>query len=226
VIDMLATWKDLCLDAHDPAALARFWAGATGLSVGSSGDDVWLDGPTPGHRIWVNQVDRSASLHNRIHLDVYAASLDDLVEQGARVLSPAEETGFTWSVLSDPEGGEFCAFLRAPDVLPSYRLHGIVIGCVDPEPVARWWGRVFGVDVVENEDWWTLEGVTPDEVLTLDFVPVDEAPRRPQRVHWDVTGQVDELLAAGATSRWETAGWTVLADPEGNDFCVFEPLTH
>jgi hypothetical protein len=42
-------------------------------------------------------------------------------------------------------------------------------------------------------------------------------------VHWDVVGEVDALLDAGATHLWDTQRWTTLADPEGNEFCVFPP---
>jgi hypothetical protein len=41
------------------------------------------------------------------------------------------------------------------------------------------------------------------------------------RMHWDVYGDVAELEARGATRLSEMPHWTVLADPEGNEFCVF-----
>ena len=40
-------------------------------------------------------------------------------------------------------------------------------------------------------------------------------------MHWDVLGEIEALLARGATHLWDRPGWTVLADPEGNEFCVF-----
>jgi len=46
------------------------------------------------------------------------------------------------------------------------------------------------------------------------------------RVHWDVFGDVDRLVEAGARVLRERGGdisWTVMADPEGNEFCVFDP---
>jgi hypothetical protein len=42
-------------------------------------------------------------------------------------------------------------------------------------------------------------------------------------VHWDVWGSTEELVAAGARvlrPRDDEIGWDVLADPEGNEFCV------
>jgi predicted enzyme related to lactoylglutathione lyase len=221
---VIARWKDLCLDADDPSVLGDFWAAVIGLEKDVSGaGDVSLVGPTDGHRVWVNEVQTPKRVKHRLHLDVYATSPAELVALGARVVLPAEESGFGWTVMTDPEGGEFCCFVRDPT--PGYRLHGIVIDCRDPGEQARWWGQVFGLDPVHHAEhgWWTLEGVTPDEVLTLDFVPVPEGKQVANRVHWDVVGDRDELVVVGATHRWDTRGWTVLADPEGNEFCVFAP---
>jgi hypothetical protein len=142
------------------------------------------------------------------------------------VLAPAEETGLGWTMMADPEDNEFCAFLRPAEALTTYRLHGIGVDCVDPGAQARWWGEVFGVEPVhevEHGDWWTLTGVAADDRMTLDFNAVPEPRRAPNRLHWDVVGVVDELLAHGATRLWELPRWTTLADPEGNEFCVFAP---
>jgi uncharacterized protein YndB with AHSA1/START domain len=124
--------------------------------------------------------------------------------------------------MRDPEGNEFCAFLR--DELPDYRVHGVVIDSADPERIATWWGDVLGAEVSDNAEhgggWWTVLGATPDPVLTWDFVPVPEPKTVKNRLHWDLRGNVDELLERGATYRWNRPGWTALADPEGNEFCV------
>ena len=222
----LVTWQDLCVDALDVAAQARFWAAVSGLDVADPAPPARLAGPTPRHTLWVNPVDRPHVVKNRTHLDVDCGSVEELVALGARVLAPAEETGLGWTMMADPEGNEFCAFVRAPEALPDYRLHGIGVDCVDPGAQARWWGGLFGVDPVhevDEGDWWTLNGVAADDRMTLDFNAVPEPRTQPNRLHWDVVGRVDELQARGATYLWEQPGWTVLADPEGNEFCVFAP---
>ncbi|MGI8646459.1 MAG: VOC family protein [Nocardioides sp.] len=218
----LARWKDLCLDADDQAGLGGFWAAVIGLEVETSPGKVSLEGALPSQRVWLNAVDRPKTVKNRVHLDVYAASVADLEALGATVLEPAEDTGFGWTVMADPEGGEFCCFVRAPAELPAYRLHGIGVDCVDPRAQAAWWGHVLGVAPTAHEghDWHTLEHATPDPVLTLDFAPVPEPRVGPNRVHWDLVGDSDAILAAGATHLWDTPHWAVLADPEGNEFCV------
>jgi catechol 2,3-dioxygenase-like lactoylglutathione lyase family enzyme len=219
----IVRWQDLCIDAIDVGMQSEFWAAVSGLDIADGEAPARLGGPTPAHSLWVNPVDRPHLVKNRVHLDVYCASIDDLVDLGASVLEPAEETGFGWTVMADPEGNEFCAFVRAPDRLPAYRIHGIGIDCGDAEAQARWWGELFGAEpeFQAEYDVWTLTGVAVDETMTLDFAPVPEPRTEPNRAHWDVRGDVAELLARGATHLWDQPHWTVLADPEGNEFCVF-----
>ena len=82
----LATYKDLCLDAHDPELLGAFWAGALGLEAHPAGDDsigdVKLLGPTDQHTIWVNRVPEPKTVKHRMHLDVNTESVERLVELG------------------------------------------------------------------------------------------------------------------------------------------------
>jgi Glyoxalase-like domain len=221
----IVTFQDLCLDALDVPAQARFWAAASGLDIADLDEPGKLVGSTSRHTVWINQVDRPHRVKNRVHLDIECASVDHLVALGARVLAPASETGFAWTVMADPEDNEFCAFVRDGDRLADYRLHGIAIDCVEAEPLARWWGELFGVEPTSEpgEDWWTLTGVAVDERMTLDFGPVPEPRTEPNRAHWDVVGRADEIVARGARHLWDMPRWTVLADPEGNEFCVFPP---
>jgi hypothetical protein len=219
----VARFKDLCLDAGDVGRCGEFWAAALGLDWRTMDDgDAVLTGRTPGHTIWVNRVPEPKTAKNRVHLDIYARSIAGLEALGATVIEPFPR----WTVMADPEGGEFCAFLR--DEVPAERLHGLVVDCADPESLARWWAPVYGVDVTDNGDWFTLEGVPGMPIATMDFVPVPEPKTVKNRVHWDVTvrsaDEVPLLLAAGATvlrERDGDIGWHVCADPEGNEFCVF-----
>jgi hypothetical protein len=96
--------------------------------------------------------------------------------------------------------------------------------------VAGWWGSVFGVAVTGHDDpgWFTLERLPGTAFDGMSFVAVPEPKAVKNRVHWDVFGSSDELVAAGATLlRPKTEDpepdrtWDVLADPEGNEFCAF-----
>ena len=219
----LATWQDLCIDATDVGVQSQFWAAVSGLEVADGEAPARLGGLLPAHSLWVNPVDRPHRVKNRVHLDVYCASVADLVELGATALAPAAEAGFGWTVMADPEGNEFCAFVRTPDRLPDYRIHGIGIDCRGAEAQARWWGELFGAEPEYQSEYdvWTLTGVAVDETMTLDFATVPEPRTEPNRVHWDIKGHAPDLLARGATHLWDQPHWTVLADPEGNEFCVF-----
>jgi len=130
--------------------------------------------------------------------------------------------------MADPEGGEFCAFLRPAAELPDYRLHGLAVDCADPERLARWWADRFGCDVLDNdgEGWFTLEDVPCMPITTMDFAPVPEPKTVKNRIHWDVRGLRMDFESAGATllrERDDEISWDVMADPEGNEFCVFDP---
>ena len=224
-----ARWYELCMDTvEDSPRLGEFWAAAIGGELHGSEADPAGNVVVPdleGGGIAICPVPEAKSVKHRVHLDIYAASVADLEALGATVVLPAEESGLRWTVMRDPEGGEFCAFLREPDQLPPYRLHGVVVDCADPEAAARWWGDRFGIEPKSHDSgpWWTLEGVTNDPVLTFDFVPVPEPKTVKNRIHWDVYGTVADFEAAGATVLWKMPRWTVMADPEGNEFCVFPP---
>ena len=92
----------------------------------------------------------------------------------------------------------------------------------DPARIAAWWGEVFDVPVRnEGQPWSWLTGVPGMSFEAMVFQPVPEPKTVKNRIHWDVYGDVEDLLARGATLLWELPRWTTLADPEGNEFCVF-----
>jgi Glyoxalase-like domain len=218
----IATWQDLCVDAVDADVLGRFWAEVLGLTFVPHDDgDAQLDGPTPEHRVWINTVPEPVTVKQRVHLDVHAGSVEDVLALGA---TPEDVDSFRWKILRDPEGGELCVFPR--DEVPDYRLYEIVVDCVDPRAVAQWWADVldapFGVD--EEHGWAWLEPVPGAPFECLVFVPVGEPKTVKNRIHWDVkTDDVALLTAAGATVLQTRERWTVMADPEGNEFCAFPP---
>lgn len=223
----LATFKDLVIDADDPARLGRFWARLLGRDLHLHDDgDGHIQGPTPRHTLWVNRVPEPRTVKQRVHLDIYARSLADLEALGSWVVEPQRE-GWHWTVMADVEGGEYCAFLRAE--LPAERLHGLVVDSVDARAQGEWWAAIYGAALTHNKPGWsTLEKVPGMPIQTMDFVEVPEPKTGKNRIHWDVeAAAVGPLVEAGATALRPNGddgiGWTVLADPEGNEFCVFTP---
>ena len=107
----IATYQDLCIDAVDAAALGRFWAGALQLKLQLDDDrDARLLGPTQRHTVRFNTVPEPKTVKNRIHWDVTTPDVQLLVDAGATLLRPRDEE-ISWSVLADPDGNEFCAFV-------------------------------------------------------------------------------------------------------------------
>ena len=104
----------------------------------------------------------------------------------------------------------------------------IVIDAQDPVALGRWWAEALGW-VVVNDDPNDFEiRRTRDHTPGVIFEPVDEAKRHKNRLHLDFRPddqeiEVERLLRLGA-SRVDIGqgdvSWVVLADPEGNEFCV------
>lgn len=84
----IAIWQDLCIDALDVTRLATFWAGVTGLTRVGPVEHTRLEGFSDAHRVWINEVDRPHRVKNRVHLDIYARAVDDLISLGPPSSSP------------------------------------------------------------------------------------------------------------------------------------------
>jgi predicted enzyme related to lactoylglutathione lyase len=120
------------------------------------------------------------------------------------------------------------------------RLVHMVIDANDPQKLARFWAGVLGWTVAEEEgeeeaDVWPAGYEYPDPVaLPIVFVPVSKPKAAKDRVHIDLASRSVEHQAS-VVQRARDQGarpldigqgdvpWVVLADPEGNEFCVLEP---
>jgi Glyoxalase-like domain len=213
-------FQDLCLDVNDRAKAAAFWGPVLGLRPDPDHPERLVDG-VDAHALWLNAVPEPKVVKHRVHLDVHVAAVADLVALGATVRGDSQP----WTDMSDPEGGELCAFVRDAGTLTDYRLYEVVVDSADPPAIATWWADRFGVPVEHDRDQessW-LEG-PPGPPFGLVFGRVPEPKTVKNRLHWDVRGEVDELLAAGARLLRvpdDDISWHILADPEGNEFCVF-----
>ena len=112
----------ITVDAHNPKALAEFWAEALGWTVGEDGDDIgwWIErelndpNKTGFPDILFLKVPDSKVVKNRLHLDLrpddQAAEVARLESLGAKKIDIGQSTDpdTTWVVMADPEGSEFC----------------------------------------------------------------------------------------------------------------------
>ncbi|GAB2845507.1 VOC family protein [Actinocorallia aurea] len=214
----IAIFKDLCIDANDAVPFGAFWGRLLGLADNpdEEGESV-LRGPVEEETIWINKVPEPKTVKHRVHLDVRPATgITDLEALGARVLSREPE----WTVMADPEGGEFCVFPGPADG----RIRSLVVDSADPAAQAAWWAGALGAEAVEGDGWWSIREIPLAPFDSMDFVPVPEPKTVKNRLHWDVSGEASDLVAAGARvlrAKDAEIRWTVMADPEGNEFCVF-----
>lgn len=100
-----------------------------------------------------------------------------------------------------------------------------MLDCADPGTQVRWWHGVVGGELGHDEQqgWWWVDpgGAWPWESIVFTAVP--EPKRGRNRVHWDLWADAGQVHAAGATVLERQPDRTVMADPEGNEFCVFAP---
>jgi predicted enzyme related to lactoylglutathione lyase len=104
-----------------------------------------------------------------------------------------------------------------------------IVDAVDPVALGRWWQEALGW-VVVNDDPEDFEiRSAPDRLPGLLFARVSEPKAVKNRLHLDFRpddqdAEVARLMAMGATEvdlgQGPEVTWTVLADPEGNEFCV------
>ena len=122
---MASRTSNYCLDAHDPAAQARWWAQVLDDFVLPSeeeqaeyDEEAWLVGPEDRAMIFC-RVPEPKTVKNRMHVCLEPTDrtreeeVDRLLGLGATMVDDrrtAPDRG--WAVLADPEGNEFCVLRR------------------------------------------------------------------------------------------------------------------
>ena len=111
----------------------------------------------------------------------------------------------------------------------------VTFDCRNPRVVANFWGAVTGYPSQEvntpGNDYWVVSSLG-GSLPRLVFVSVPEAKVVKNRVHLDLMpverdqkAELERLLRLGATivddrRALSPGGWVVMADPEGNEFCL------
>ncbi|MHA6781554.1 VOC family protein [Pseudonocardia saturnea] len=110
------------------------------------------------------------------------------------------------------------------------RIAALAVAAVDPEQIAAFWCAVLGWEITERD----VEGIRiapPGDGMPIDVLGVPDAKQVQNRLHLDVRAdgsstadELERLLALGArrvdVGQGPDVTWTVLADPEGNEFCL------
>jgi hypothetical protein len=237
----------IVMDARNDAALGQFWAEALGWAISSEEPGVTnlepegFTYPDPiAVCVDIIAVPEPKTVKNRVHVDLVTTSTAHQADLVARFqalgATPADvgQGDVPWTVLADPEGNEFCVLEPRSAYRDTGPMAAVVVDCADPRGMARFWSAAAG---------WTVDEVTADYAALrsaervgpyLEFLRTPDAKLAKNRVHLDLrprpgddqAAEVARLRALGATPVDVGQGdvpWTVLADPEGNEFCVLTP---
>jgi predicted enzyme related to lactoylglutathione lyase len=123
----------------------------------------------------------------------------------------------------------------------SIRVQCVNYDAIDPATQGRFWADVLGWRVTQElEKEWVLEPPvgSPEEDIAPDIlfikVPADETKTVKNRLHMDLrptdqAAEVARIESLGgkrvSVGQAEDVSWIVMADPEGNEFCVLRAFT-
>ena len=229
----------LCVDANDPAALARFWGDVLRREVddaGSGGVVLPPDGE-PGFAVRFAPTSAPKVGPNQMHFDLHSDTREDqsatvarALELGAHHLDVGQLPMEEHVVLADPEGNEFCVIEAGNGFLAGTPRIGCLSSDGSPE-VGRFWSAALGWPLVWDQDEETaIQAPGGGSKISWGGPPYTERTGT-QRWRWHLApspdagqrAEVERLLALGAT-RLEGArgedGAVVLADPDGHEFRV------
>jgi predicted enzyme related to lactoylglutathione lyase len=113
-------------------------------------------------------------------------------------------------------------------------LHHVVIDAHDLPALARFWAQVLGWRILSEHEREIVIGADATAPVGICFMPVSDAKTVKNRLHLDLSpdpgeqeAEIERVLALGARrvdiGQTGAESWTVLADPEGNEFCVVRP---
>ena len=111
-------------------------------------------------------------------------------------------------------------------------LYQIAIDCHDAPRLARFWAEVLDWQIVYEDPEEIIIGAGASALPGIVFLTVPEDKTVKNRLHLDLNpddqdAEVARIIALGARSmdvgQGEDVTWVVLADPEGNEFCVLRP---
>jgi len=227
-------------DANEPVTLARFWAGALGWVYGEDdGCSIATGGEGTLRRLEFATVPNEKRSANWMHFDLSSRSTSDkratverLVGLGARHIDVGQGLDAGHVVLADPEGNEFCV-LEPGNNFVDYGGRLGSLTCDGSPAVGYFWSEVLGWPLVwDQDDETAIRSRHGGQFFT--FGP----PLRPKiaknRLHLDIApsedgdqrAEIDRLVSLGATRIDIGQGdvsWVVMADPDGNEFCVVPP---
>jgi hypothetical protein len=230
----------LCFDANDPLRLAGFWAGVLGWEMADDARDGIALLPNDGteFRIRFLPTHEEKAGPNQMHFDLTSRSLEgqqqtvaSALDLGARHIDIGQRPEEGHVVLADPEGNEFCVIEPGNSFLADCGFIG-ALACDGSQEVGYFWSEALGWPLVWDQDEETaIRSPRGGPKITWGGPPL--MPKAGNRLHFDVAppvdgdqrAEVDRLVSLGATRvgiGQDEVSW-VMADPDGNEFCVLTP---
>jgi predicted enzyme related to lactoylglutathione lyase len=241
---MATRLENVVIATENPRELGGFWSALLGWEIvlDQSGE---VDVRAPRSQGWLldlvfGPAGGPKTVKNRIHLDLASASPQDqiaIIERARGLGARSVDIGqgdVPWEVMADPEGNEFCVLEPREVYLNAGAVAAIVVDGVDARRMGEFWSEATG---------WRLHPKAAAEVGLnapnglgpwLEFQHGHEPRTVRDRVHLDVRpdagddqqAEVERLISKGAARADIGQGdvpWEVMADPEGNEFCVLTP---
>jgi hypothetical protein len=232
---------NVCIDAHDPVALGRFWSDVLGRQLVSDPPGVsLLSDDDPGFDIDIWPTDEPKRGPNQMHFDLTSSSLEDQQETvrralalGARHIDVGQLPEEEHVVLADPEGNEFCVIEPGNAFLDGCGLIG-ALSCDGSREVGHFWSRALDWPLVWDQDEETaIQSPHGGTKITWGGPPLRPKTGK-YRLHLDLAppadhdqqAEVERLLSLGARHADIGQGdvpWVVMEDPDGHEFCVLTP---
>ena len=218
-------------DAHDPAVVARFWAGLLGREV--VGDTAGVAVPGGDTQVGLHFVAAPAVWGGReLHLHLTSTDLEDQQRTVGRALElggshvdvgqlPEEEH----VVLGDPEGNLMCVIEPGNGFLAGCgRL--AEVACDGTRDVGLFWAEALGWSLTwDQDDETSIQSPSGGTRVSWGGPPLPpKTERNRQRfdlvTDGDLAVEVERLVGLGAIRLEERGGRVELADPDGNEFTV------
>jgi predicted enzyme related to lactoylglutathione lyase len=237
---------NLVFDATDPSRLARFWAELLRWEVIEDEPEIaeveplptGFSNPRAGELpLTFIAVSEPKVTKNRIHLDLASSSLSDqaeIVEQAVRLGAARVDIGqgdVPWVVMADPEGNEFCVLEPREVYRDTGPVAALVVDCVDNQAMAAFWTVAANWPIQHSYEGLVALRAPANDGFYLEMLEVGEPKKVKNRVHLDVAPYRDDDQQAEAARLTQLGAkladvgqgevsWIVMADPEGQEFCV------
>ena len=231
----------LSFDAHNPRRVARFWSGLLGWEMVEEPDGGYalLPNDDTGFRLEFYPSEEQKRGQNQMHFDL-TSNLEDQqeivdrsLELGAQHIDVGQLPEEGHVVLADPEGNEFCVVEAGNNFLADCGFIG-ALSCDGTQEVGYFWSEALGWPLVWDQDEETaIRSPHGGPKIAWGGPPVTPKLGK-NRLHFDIAppadgdqqAEVDRLVSLGAKRIDIGQGdvsWVVMADPDGNEFCVLTP---